>query len=135
MVGKFEWIPLVSVGPVKFGDSIETHLDSGFAIEEEFDDEPDYIDQDDVLGFRIGEDDSTIESVWTMDELVYRGRNLVGLSRDALIELLGESPNDEETEEEPTDQVMETMLSFDKLGLLVWLRDERVHSVMVDNGQ
>lgn len=137
MLNRFEWIPLVSVGPVKFGDNIEDHLRSGFAIEDKFDEdpeEPDYIDRDDVLSFRVGEDSVTVESIHTWESLVYKGRNLIGMNQESLLKHLGAEPDSVEKEEEPTDEVIETILSFDRLGLLVWLRKSMVHAVAVDEG-
>ncbi|MEQ9487472.1 MAG: hypothetical protein RIM72_00615 [Alphaproteobacteria bacterium] len=132
------WIPKKSVGPIRFGDPISKHLETGLLTPSEFNtdhpDEPSFEDEDDILSVYLDDTGVIVASILTDDELVFNDINLVGLKSGELASTLSLSPDETEVEENVVDEVDETIHYFYELGLMVWLRDDHVYSVAVDDG-
>jgi len=117
--------PLVSVGPVHFGElahplikkyglhRLEPEVSSGRETYEFNDCET-----------RVYVEGGRIVCVGCFDELFYQGKNIFGLSFEEMHELLG-----------PEDDIGEDIcglvpVEYEKLGLQIWLRNGFVDSVM-----
>ena len=132
------WIPKVSVGTIKFGDSIDRYLKTGLLQPSEFNvdhpDEPSFEDEDDILSVQVDESGTYITSILSSDELSYNGVNLIGLSTGELTRVLSSQPDETEVEENVIDEVNETIFYFLRMGLMVWIRDDKARFVAVDDG-
>ncbi len=131
----WEWSPLVSIGSLKFGESIDPviskfdlyKLDKPF---EEADwDSYEFPNRDK----RVYAEDGHITIIGCFDDLYYEGKDLFGLTLDEIRSLLGEEDEIGETvlfdfEDGEYDK---TPVEFYKYGLQIWLRDGMVESAMI----
>jgi hypothetical protein len=131
----FEWTPLVSVGLLKFGESLDSiihefdlhKLDKPF---EEFELDSYEFPNDDK---RVYTEDGNIVYVACFDSLYYKGGNLVGLTLDEIRVLFGEEDKIGESTifDFEGDEYEEIPVEFYGYGLEIWIRDEVVQSAIV----
>jgi hypothetical protein len=131
----WEWIPLVSIGPLKFGEPIEPVI-SKFDLRklnkpfEEADwDSYEFPDFDK----RVYTKDGNITSLGCFDNLFYKGEDLFGLTLDEVRVLLGEEDEIGETVffDFEDDEYEKTPIEFYKYSVQIWLRDGVVESAMI----
>jgi len=82
----------------------------------------------------VDESGTYITSILSSDELSYNGVNLIGLSTGELTRVLSSQPDETEVEENVIDEVNETIFYFSRMGLMVWIRDDKARFVAVDDG-
>lgn len=123
----FEWEPNKSVGRINFGETVTGHVESGFL--NHCDDPMD----DDGLGcFAHGENEDpavyldeeteVIEHIICFEALIHCGQNLIGITINRAIEILGQEPDvsgDKVLEDDD-----EFTVEFDSLGLILWVREK-----------
>jgi hypothetical protein len=134
-ITEWEWKPLISVGILRFGKSIETiisefnlhKLDKPF---EEFElDSYDFPDHNKIVCAEGG----YITIIGCFDELYYKGENLFGLTLDEIRSRLGEEdeigkPVLFDFEDGEYEKIS---VEFYKYGLQIWIRDGVVESAML----
>jgi hypothetical protein len=132
----WDWQPLVSVGPIKFGELAEPAIQK-FSLQKQ--EKPFESFDSDTYEFpncetRIYVDENQkIEDVGCSDNIYYQGENLFGLTLDEIRLRFGKEDKIGETlyfEFEDGD-FEEIPVEFEKLGLQLWLRDGVVVSAMV----
>lgn len=128
----FDWTPDVGVGPLKFGEPVLKHVQSGLL---EFcadlsDDSDCYklAGQGDPAVY--ADENNAIDDILTDQQLVFRGKNLIGMRIEAVVDLLGQEPEEISEPIELVDDV-QVAAEFDSLGLQLWLRDGVAVSAVV----
>jgi hypothetical protein len=131
----WEWIPLVSIGSLKFGEPIEPVI-SKFdlrKLDKPFE-EADWNSYE-FLGCdkRVYAEDGNITSFGCFDNLYYKGRDLLGLTLNEIRVLFGEEDKIGETVlfDFEDGEFEETPVEFYEYGLQIWLRDGVVESAMI----
>ncbi len=130
----WDWVPNEQIGPIVYGkpiaDFIEhlglrhVHDDTIPGHETEFYNVPG-TDTD------IYEENGLVESVISGDFFIYKNANLIGMSEHEIIEQLGLEPSDIDEFDLADDEggAPHRVLSFDDMGIDVWLLDDVVESV------
>lgn len=127
----WEWSPSNGVGPLKYGALIQDYL-SEYPIRLL---EP---EGSDVTGWGTYEIENSDKTIWTeegkivsirCDEyFVYKGNNLIGLSKIECIAYLQRQPDEVGEGVLFEDGTVQKPLEFDELGLEVWLEDGKIVS-------
>ena len=128
----FDWVPNVAVGPLKFGELVSPHVESGLL---EFCAD---LSNDSDCFVLAGKNDpavytnekGAIDDILTDQKLVFRGQNLIGMRIEAVVDLLGQEP-EELSEPIELDDDVQVSAEFDSLGLQLWLRDGVAVSAVV----
>jgi hypothetical protein len=132
-----EWIPMISIGTLKFGEFVEPVI-SKFDLHK-LDKPFDGADWDSYefpnCDKRVYAEDGKITRIGCFDDLYYKGENLFGLTLDEIRVLLGEE--DEIGESILFDfedgEFEETPIEFYQYGLQIWLRDGVVESAIISD--
>jgi hypothetical protein len=131
----WEWNPLVSIGSLKFGESIEPIISEFdlYKLDKPFE-EADWDSYEfPDLDKRVYTEDDHITSIGCFDDLYYKGQNLFGLTLDEIRTLLGEEDEIGETVllDFEDGEYEKTPVEFYKYGLQIWIRDGVVESAML----
>ena len=143
---KYEWIPKVRVGPLKFNSAISPYVENGTLIPAPFDDDINN------LGNTPGEDRYTypdddetdvyvengqIESIACYNQCVLRGRNLIvldiGLDYERVRELIGSEPACGPTIQ-PVINELQEVYEFEVAGAQIWVKARKVVSIFCHDG-
>ncbi|POF29593.1 hypothetical protein [Roseibium marinum] len=125
----WKWRPGVSVGPVKFGVSLQDYqADFDVALIE-----PEGTDATGWGEYEFGGEDKT---VWTEEGKIvgvrcddffgYKGKNLIGMSEAEFIEHMGRDPDEIGTSVEYEDGSIQTPFEYEDLALEVWSEDGKI---------
>jgi hypothetical protein len=116
----WNWKPLISVGPLKFGQPAIPLIKKYNLIALESDCESSDWDTYEFPNSqtRIYVENSYIDSVGCYDNLIYEGTNLLGLSLNEIRSILGNENEIGEVIE------MQTPIEYETLGLQLWLEDK-----------
>jgi hypothetical protein len=129
----WDWEPLVSVGPVRFGEAANPLIEKYNLQRPEFDcDTPDWeayqFSGTDTL---INVENSSIISVACHDNFFYKSNDLLGMSLKQIRQILGQ--------EDEIDSMVGTQIPiyYDSLGLILWMKNDVIvsatcHSVIED---
>lgn len=125
----FEWTPNVGVGPILFGASIQEYVDAGLLFPEkmhaELGGDIDYFDADGQMMVSPDYDNEHAVGVIGCDEtLLYNGEELIGISLEQAVTILGREPDGEPEAEEMYDDTVQTIAYFDALGLDLWFLND-----------
>ena len=123
----FDWVPTVSVGRIKFGEPVTEHVESGYLRYREGPlhkpGEGGYVHGDDEDPSAYLDDEKrVVDSVNCFTALIYRGQNLIGIPIKEALDILGQLPDisgDKILEDDD-----EYTVEFDRLGLILWVREE-----------
>jgi hypothetical protein len=118
----WDWKPLLSVGPIYFGDPVKKLVENQGLKLMDFDDG---ITEWDTYQVPNGEttvhvEDGKVVSVGCYENLYFNGKNLLGLTLDTVRTILGK---EDEIGEEIIDK---TPVEYERLGLQIWIRNEIV---------
>ncbi|QFT30987.1 hypothetical protein FIV00_10905 [Labrenzia sp. THAF82] len=128
---KWEWIPGIGVGPMKFGAPIKNfierfelklHVPEGTTPEEW----GSFIIQDFVKS--VTTEHGLIQTVECEDYFGFRGKNLIGMSEEELIAHMGSDPDKIGVGVLYENGSVQTPFDYDALGLIVWFEDEKLIS-------
>jgi hypothetical protein len=117
------WNPLISVGPFRFGAPAQPMIQQynlelvelpGEVIDW-------YTYEIPCLESRVCVRDFVIDTVGCYDSLIYKGRNLLGISTDEAKAILGDDwiVDDEEIGGQ-------TLIMYENLNLFLWVRDDTI---------
>lgn len=126
----FDWIPLKSVGPFKFNDSIKNYSQyEVIEIKEEYVAEVDWI----VYGlssfdFRIYVENELINSIGCFEKCIYKNINLIGISFMEFTQLLNDEPTEFSIEE--TDDGKFEIFDFDNFSAQVRVKNKIIESII-----
>lgn len=132
MILTFE--PFIKVGEFELDTSIDRYLES-YQFQKTDKDESGYesyiLDQPSLSLFC---EEDTIVSISCDDELLYKGRNLIGISIDEFISIVGMS-NDGEIDELnfEDDGIPQLVYEFDEIGLQVWTKKGIIITIIASN--
>ena len=144
---KYEWIPLVRLGPLKFGSPVWPYVEDGTLVPAPFSEEirnlgnlPDD-DPDDDERFTYPDDDETnvyvedgrIVDIACYNQCVLRGQNLIGPDYEIVRELIGSEPAGE-PDIEPVIDDMQEVYEFKEAGAQIWVKDGKVVTIFCDDG-
>ena len=141
MNAQSEWTPGVGVGRYLLGAPIQKYVDDGFLVHrrwsdiignaDSFDDEaagivvfPEDDDDGNIIvppgeGGKFG----IIDSLKCTKSLQYKNKELLGISLQAVISVLGVPPQSDGEEFYLGEEDVQTTADFDDLGLILWFRD------------
>jgi hypothetical protein len=131
----WEWNPLISLGPLKFGDPIEPVISefSLYKLDKPFE-EADW----DSYEFpncdkRIYAEEKHITSIGCFDDLYYNGQDLFGLTIEKIKIIFGEEYKTGEVIlfDFEDDEFEETPIRFYNYGLQVWIKNGVVESAII----
>ena len=117
---RWEWAPLVSIGGIRFNEPLPEDL-GGLKLELFDEPEMNYDDNEDVFREVGGNtqfylENGLVELVYCYDNFYFKGRNLMGLSAEEVMEIIG--GNWVRDEEEDDDRV------FDEEDLEITISEE-----------
>jgi hypothetical protein len=131
----WEWNPLISIGPIKFGNPIDPIIleFSLCKLNKPFE-EADW-DSYEFPGFdkRIYSENNLITSVGCFDNLYYKGEDLFGLTLDKIKIVFGEEDEIGETIifDFENNEYEKIPIEFYNYGLQIWIKDGVVESAML----
>ncbi len=120
----WNWVPLISIGNIRFGELAEPVIEKYRLIKLELDcEDADWLTYEFPDGTaRIYVCESRIESVGCFEKMFYRGRNLIGMKMEDAIGFLGK-PDD------IGDKYVGGMpLDYEWLAVSLFVEDEKVQS-------
>jgi hypothetical protein len=119
----WNWIPLIAVGPVKFGEPVLPLIKKYQLIREPEYDAPGWESYEfPSSGEIVSVEDSSIVNISCYENILYKGKNLLGLSLDEVRFLIG---LEDEFGEKIEGQIP---VEYFRLGLQIWLEDSSVVS-------
>lgn len=136
---KYEWIPKVRVGPLRFNAPINPYVDNKTLVLNPFDEDINN------LGNTPGEDrytypnddetsvyieDGRIESIACNDRCMLRGQNLIGLDYERVRELIGSKPAGEPDIQPVIDELLD-VYEFKEAGAQVWVNEGKVVTIIL----
>ena len=123
----YSWSQLKKIGDFYFGVDLDSYKNRYNLIRdpELADDisggwESYVIDCDHYTGIRIDVENGLIVSISCYLKLYFKGKNIIGMSAEDAISLIGESP-DKIGDALIVKSEEQTTLEFDKLGLMLWV--------------
>ena len=128
-------MPLISLGDIHLGDRISNYLDKydfKFKLNQAVGDEKydEYFLKDGNITIYV--QDGVVESINCYEECLYKGRNLIGMTIEEFISHTGfeheEFINELDFEE---DNIPQYVYDFDKEGLQVWVKNEKIVTIIV----
>ena len=131
-----EWIPLVRVGPLSFGASVEGFLTAGTLKTVSLPSDKTGWETFAFHGdeFRVHVEDGKIASVACYSECTLGTVNLIGESFSAVAKRLGgEPPESSDLLEVAGGE--QKVYEFDSFGAQVWVLNQRVVTIICDNGK
>ena len=136
---KYEWIPTVGVGPFRFGVPVEQYVASGLLKFESYPEElgggGSYVDKGDNLAVSVEDQGQGVVYIIQCDaSMLFKGRELIGVSLADALEILGREPDEFGEELELDDDEIQVTAEFDELGLTLWLKDNVTMSASVGDG-
>lgn len=144
MQSKYLWVPKERLGPIRFGANIQQYVDAGLlSFEpplEELGGIGSFIDEDASLtvtpddGFPDGPVRWVVEGIECDKSILYKGQELLGLSIEDVVKVLGQEPDQFGEEFEVDDDDIQIIGEFDELGLVLWMRDGISVSASIDDG-
>jgi hypothetical protein len=132
----WDWNPLISVGPFKFGESAKPLIQEyGLRELEKPFEEADWNSYEfpDCETRVYTNKELKIDSIGCFDNIYYKGQNLFGLNLDQIRNLLGEEDEIGETVlfDFEDNEYEKFPVEFEKLSLQIWFKDDMVESAMV----
>ena len=140
---KYEWIPMIRVGPLRFNAVVSLYVKNGTLVPAPFDDDINdlgNIPSEDRYAYPDDKEtsvyvkDGRIESIDCGDQCVLRGQNLIGLDYERVRELIGSEPEGEAEIEFLSDGPQEQYNFYDAVGAFVWVKEGKVVSISCHDG-
>jgi hypothetical protein len=143
MQSKYEWVPKVRLGPIRFGENIQQYVDAGLLSFdpplEELGGVGSFIDEDDSItvtpddGFPDGPVRWVVEGIQCDKSILFNGQELLGLSIEDVVKFFGREPDQFGEEFEVIDDI-QIIAEFDDFGLVLWFVDGVSVSASIDDG-
>lgn len=143
MQSKYEWVPKVGLGPIRFGENTQQYVDAGILSYEppleELGGEGSFIDEDDSItvtpddGFPDGPVRWIVEGIECDKSILFNGQELLGLSIKDVVNVLGTEP-DQFGESFDLGEEIQILAEFDDLGLVLWMKDGISVAASIDDG-
>lgn len=135
----YDWTPKVGVGSVRFGAPIDQYTKSGLlesrVILPELGPEVHFVDDDEGIVVYVDDEGmGTVEIVACYRSLLYQSKELIGVTLDAAVDVLGRPPDEYEEGVEMFDETFQDIAYFDDLGLMLWFEDGVSVSASLDDG-
>ena len=123
---RLDWVPLKGVGPFMFEEAIASYIDNFGLIEvPEGDDEITNWSNYEMPGYGIDlyVEDGKIVSICCEYQCFFRGKNLIGLTLQEVIEVVGLEPEKDVDTIELADDGEQLVYEFDDAALQLWTKD------------
>ena len=143
MQSKYEWVPKLRLGPIRFGEDIQQYVDAGILSFnpplEELGGIGSFVGEDD--GITVTPDDGLPDGPvrWVVDgvecdkSILFNGQELLGLSINDVSDVLGRKPDQYGESIELGDET-QVLAEFDDLGLVLWMKDGISVAASIDDG-
>jgi hypothetical protein len=130
---EWNWEPLISLGTIYFGEDMNSVVNRlGLELDESSEND-DWLKYESTnLGIQVFSEDSKVKRISCFDNLIYKGRNLLGLSLEEVREIVGnETDIDEPLSYDPSGNLYITPVYFDELSMIIYLENGLVDSISV----
>lgn len=136
---KYEWIPKVRVGPLRFNAVVSPYVKNGTLVPAPFDDEinnlgntpsGDRYTYPNDYETSVYVEDERIESIACNDRCILRGQNLIGLDYERVRELIDSEPAGEPDIQPVIDELLD-VYEFEETGAQVWVNEGKVVTIIL----